>query len=463
MNSGSTISGNSANAARILVVDDELIVRESLMGWLRKDGHAVSSAQCGREALDMVNAGAFDLLFLDIRMPDMGGVEVLSAVKARYPEIMVVMITAFGSVESAVEAMKLGANDYLMKPFDPELLCVMVKKLIQQRRVMDENICLKTQVADGCRFDNLLGASECMVRFFSLMEEVAAADSPVLIRGETGTGKEIVARAIHGKSGRSAGPFVAINCGAFTETLLESELFGHEAGAFTGAIRAKKGRVEMAREGTLFLDEIGEIPAKMQVDLLRVIQEKRVQRVGGAKDMSVNFRLISATHRDLAEEIRQGRFRQDFYFRLNVIEIHVPPLRERREDIPLLARHFLERFRKETSKPVTGIHRSGLDLLESYDWPGNVRELENALERAVVLAKGNLLTREDFGFLARPVIGQPISRSLDDMERCHIDQTLRDCRWNISRAARILCVNRTTLHNKIRKYNLRPPEMRESG
>jgi two-component system, NtrC family, response regulator HydG len=443
---------------KILVVDDELIVRESLIGWLKKSGYEVAGAEGGRRALEMLSGQEYDLIFLDIKMPDMGGIEVLNHIKADYPHCMVVMITAYGSVETAVEAMKRGANDYLMKPFEPEQLALLVEKLLQQKKIIDENILLREHVADRIRYQDLIGASDCMHQLFGLIEEVAKVDSPVLLRGETGTGKELVAKAIHSKSARCYGPFIPINCGAFTESLLESELFGHESGAFTGATRAKKGRLEMAQGGTLFLDEIGEIPLKMQVDLLRVLQEKRFHRVGGSRDISVDFRLICATHRDLAKQIECGNFRQDFYFRLNVIEIEIPPLRARTSDIGVLAEHFLDRFRRETNKPVVGIQRAAFDLLETYEWPGNVRELENAVERAVVLAKSRALTREDFAFLFSRAPGQVIPQSLQEMEKQHIDRILKLCHWNISRAAGILEVNRGTLHSKIRKYGLRPSD-----
>ncbi len=442
---------------RILVVDDELIVRESLVGWLKKTGYVVDSAAGGSEALEMLQEGDYDLVFLDIKMPDMSGIEVLQKIKERSPHVMVVMITAYGSVETAVEAMKLGANDYLMKPFEPEYLLLLVEKLINQKKIIEENIMLKEQVARRIRYEDLVGASECMQELFEIIEEVASVDSPVLITGETGTGKELVAKAIHSKSERRFGPFIAINCGAFPENLLETELFGYEAGAFTGAVKTRKGRIELAHGGTLFLDEIGEIPLKMQVDLLRVLEEKRFQRIGGRDFISVDFRCISATHKDLEEEIKKGAFRKDLYFRLNVIEIKVPPLRERREDIPLLAEYFLARFRKETNKPVNVISKDALNYLQSYDWPGNVRELENAIERAVVLAKGTVLTRKDFAFLSRGVdVGDDECKSLEAAERRHIEKILKECGWNISRAARILEINRTTLHNKIKKYNLKP-------
>lgn len=441
---------------KILVIDDELIVRESLVGWLKKGGYHVEGASGGREGLERLEREDYDLIFLDIKMPDVSGMEVLKQVKERYASTMVVMITAYGSVETAVEAMKLGANDYLMKPFEPEQLTLLVEKLQQHKRLLDENLLLKQQIATTAaeRYQDIVGISEPMQALFQLIEEVAAVDSPVLIRGETGTGKELVAKAIHARSPRRFGPFVPINCGAFTESLLESELFGHEVGSFTGATKAKKGRLEIAQGGTLFLDEIGEIPMKMQVDLLRVLEERRIHRVGGTRDFPVDFRLISATHRDLSREMERGHFRQDFYFRLNVIEIQVPPLRERREDIPVLAEHFLAKFRRETNKPVEGFDAGALELLCAYDWPGNVRELENAVERAVVLTKGRRLQRDDFAFLFRG--GAPSEpHSLKEMERLHIQRVLSLCGGNISRAAKLLEINRTTLHNKIKKYGLR--------
>jgi len=443
---------------RVLVVDDELIVRESLIGWLKKSGYEVVGAEGGRRALALLNEQDYDLVFLDIKMPDMGGIEVLEQIKALYPQTMVVMITAYGSIETAVQAMKDGANDYLMKPFEPEQLALLVEKLLQHKRIIDENIQLREHVATRVRYEELVGASPRMQQLFGLIEEVAGVDSPILLCGETGTGKELVAKAIHAKSSRCYGPFVPINCGAFTETLLESELFGHETGSFTGATRAKKGRIEMAEAGTLFLDEVGEIPLKMQVDLLRVLEEKKLHRVGGMKDLSVDFRLISATHRDLTKEIERGAFRQDFYFRLNVIAIEVPPLRLRKDDIPLLAQHFLDRFRRETNKPVVGIQKQALEVLDAYEWPGNVRELENAMERAVVLAKARYLSSDDFAFLFRNTGQAGALQSLSDMERIHIERILGVCGWNISKAAGLLEVTRTTLHNKIKKYGLRPSQ-----
>ncbi|MGQ9484142.1 MAG: sigma-54-dependent transcriptional regulator [Desulfosoma sp.] len=440
---------------KILVVDDELIVRESLVGWLKKGGYMVGAVSGGREALESLERAGYDLVFLDIKMPDMNGIDVLKEIKQRYPGTMVVMITAYGSVESAVEAMKLGANDYLMKPFEPDQLSLLVEKLLQHKKLIDENILLREQIATAAveRYQDMIGVSPAMQALFEMVERVAAVDSPVLIKGETGTGKELVAKAIHARSPRRYGPFIAINCGAFTESLLESELFGHEVGSFTGAVKAKKGRLELVRGGTLFLDEVGEIPMKMQVDLLRVLEEHKMHRVGGTRDITVDFRLISATHRDLSKAMEEGYFRRDFYFRLNVVELEVPPLRARREDIPLLADFFLRRFRKETNKPVEGLDKKAVELLCAYDWPGNVRELENAVERAVVLAQGRILTEDDFAFL-RKTYGAVEPQSLEDMERLHIQRILKQCRGNISQTARVLKINRTTLHHKIKKYGL---------
>lgn len=442
---------------KVLVVDDELIVRESLVAWFKKSGYEVEGAEGGRRALELLAEKDYDFIFLDIKMPDMSGLDVLDRIKADCPHSMVVMITAYGSVETAVDAMKRGACDYLMKPFEPRDLVCQLERLLNQKKLLDENLLLRERVESRVRCEDLIGVSPCMQDLFKLIEEVARVDSPVLLRGETGTGKELVAKAIHALSDRRYGPFIPINCGAFTETLLESELFGHESGAFTGARKAKKGRLEMAGCGTLFLDEVGEIPLKMQIDLLRVLETKSFHRVGGTEDIVVDFRLVCATHRDLSKEIERGAFRQDFYYRLNVIELEIPPLRARIDDIPALAQHFLDRFRKETTKPVVGIHPQGIEALKSYAWPGNVRELENAIERAVVLAKGRTLTRNDFAFLFRTP-DQVLPQTLCDNERLHIKRILKLSGGNISKAAATLGVSRITLHSKIKKYGLRPLE-----
>ena len=444
-----------AGGLKVLVVDDETIVRESLVEWFGKSGYEAEGASCGKLAMEMVDAKDYDFIFLDIRMPDVDGLQVLDHLKANCPYTMVVIITAYGSVGTAVDAMKRGACDYLVKPFEPSDLVCQLQRLLQQKKVLDENAALREQAAcRGC-CEELIGGSSCMLQLFGLIEQVATVDSPVLLRGETGTGKELVAKAIHAMSDRSVGPFVPINCGAFTDTLLESELFGYETGAFTGARKAKKGRLEMSQGGTLFLDEVGEIPLKMQIDLLRVLEEKSFNRVGGTAEIPVDFRLICATHRDLAKEIERGAFRQDFYYRLNVVEVEIPPLWARTDDIPELAHYFLDRIRKETNKPVAGIQQQAMEGLKSYPWPGNVRELENAIERAVVLAKGRYLGRDDFAFLFRSQVQEP-ALSLKDNQRQHIEHILNLHGWNISRAASALEISRVTLHHKIKAYGLAP-------
>ncbi len=441
---------------RILVVDDELVIRESLHGWLKKSGYQVDTAEGGSAALAMLEKTPYDLLFLDIMMPVMSGIEVLEVVKEDYPQTLVVMITAYGSVETAVQAMKRGANDYLLKPFDPDQLSLLTEKLMQQKRIMDENIFLREQMAEAIRFENLVGRSEAMQELFTLIQDVAESDSPVLITGETGTGKELVAKAIHAKSARCNGPFIAINCGAFPEHLLESELFGHERGAFTGAHRAKKGRLDLAHHGTLFLDEVGIVPLKMQVDLLRVLETKEFHRVGGTTEIEVDFRNISATNRDLQQAIEKGEFRQDFFYRLNVISLHIPPLRERRDDIPLLVEHFLDRYSRETNKDIDTIDKEAMSILRQYDWPGNVRELENAIERAVVIGKKRRLDPEEFSFLAPHLSAAAETYSLEKTQVVHLFKVLKEFDWNITKAAQALEINRVTLHKKIKKYNLRP-------
>jgi DNA-binding NtrC family response regulator len=445
-----------ANKISILVVDDELVIRESLHGWLRKSGYQVDTAEGGSAALAMLDKTPYDLLFLDIMMPVMSGIEVLEVVKEKYPQTLVVMITAYGSVETAVQAMKRGAVDYLMKPFDPDQLSLLTEKLMQQKKLMDENIFLREQMAETIRFENLVGRSEAMQGLFAVIQDVAESDSPVLITGETGTGKELVAKAIHAKSPRHNGPFIAVNCGAFPEHLLESELFGHERGAFTGAHRAKKGRLDLAHHGTLFLDEVGTVPVKMQVDLLRVLETKEFHRLGGTTEIEVDFRTIAATNRDLHQAIKKGEFRQDFFYRLNVISLHIPPLRERRDDIPLLAEHFLDRYSRETNKDIDTISKEAMAILRHYDWPGNVRELENALERAVVIGKKRRLGPEEFSFLAPHLLAAEETYSLEKTQITHLQKVLEKFDWNITKAAQALEINRVTLHKKIKKYDLRP-------
>ncbi|MBW2215913.1 MAG: sigma-54-dependent Fis family transcriptional regulator [Deltaproteobacteria bacterium] len=440
---------------RIMIVDDEEIVRESLFYWFEKGGHTVEKASSGFEALEKLEKVSIDMMFVDIKMPGMDGLELLGKVKADYPDTIVVIITAYGSIESAIKAMQLGASDYLLKPFKPEQLSLVMEKITQQKKLTTDYNYLRGHLEKITRFDNIIGKSQPMEEIFKLIPEVAKSDSSVLITGETGTGKELIAKAIHAKSNRAQYPFIAINCGAMSDSLLESELFGHQKGAFTGAIHSRKGFLEVTSGGTLFLDEIAEISPRMQVDLLRVLEEKKITRIGSSEPIEVDFRLVSATRQDLEKAITNGNFREDFYYRINVINIHVPPLRRRKGDIPLLMHHFLEKYSQETAKRVDHISRDTLGQLKRYDWPGNVRELENAIERAVVLSKSRTLNTADFPFLetSRPI--RTGALSLKEMEIEYIRDVLQKSDWNITHAAKVLDLNRVTLHKKIKRYNLK--------
>ena len=442
---------------KILIVDDELVVRESLYHWFSREGYQTKTAKSGTNALEMLEQEFFDTLFVDMKMPKMSGFELLEIVKKRYPETAVVIITAYGSIDSAVKAMKIGASDYLLKPFKPDQLSLVMEKISQQIQLNSEYQYLKGQMDKICRFDNIIGESDPMKKIYSLIEEVAKTDAPVIILGETGTGKELIAKAIHVKSNRNNLPFVPLNCGAFPDSLLESELFGYNKGAFTGASHSRKGFFEVASGGTLFLDEIGEISQKMQVDLLRVLQEKKITRLGDTRQIDVDFRLLSATRQNLERKILAGQFRSDFFYRINIISIEIPPLRERKEDIPLLAYHFLEKYSRETAKNVDTLDHKALESLKSHGWPGNVRELENAIERAVVLSKARTLTPRDFVFLKpdASISSHDKTLSLKDMEKQYIDTILGDNQWNISRSADILGISRATLHRMIKRHNMK--------
>ncbi len=442
---------------RIMVVDDELIVRESLSGWLKMDGYQVDTAASAQEALDLLQKSHYNIMFLDNKMPGMDGLDLLDKLKEEEPDMAVVMITAYGSIDGAIRAMKQGAYDYLLKPFDPNEVGILVQKIVDYQGLAEENIILKDQIRESSRLESLIGQSKAMQNVFKMILDVAEADSNILITGETGTGKGLVAKAIHTQSRRAYGPFIAVNCGAFTEHLLESELFGHEKGAFTDAFYSKKGRFELARGGTLFLDEVGEISMKMQIDLLRVLEEKKFYRVGGEQPIEMDCRILSATNRELGQAIQEGTFRQDLFYRLNVITIHVPPLRERKEDIPLLANHFLRRFAKEINKPVDNISREALDEMMLYDWPGNVRELENAIERAVVVGKGRTIQAGSLPFYQEKPSYVPKDGSLKEVEKAHIIEVLEDTSWNITKAAATLGIDRVTLYNRIKKYGLKKP------
>jgi DNA-binding NtrC family response regulator len=387
-------------------------------------------------------------------MEGISGLDVLRQVKDSDPDVAVVMITAYGSIATAIEAMKSGAYDYLLKPFDPNELGMLIDKIIAHQAQQMENLYLKEQFRDRDRFESMIGQSGAMQAVFDLICDVAPADSTVLITGETGTGKGLAAKAIHTNSPRGEGPFVTVNCGAIPEHLMESELFGHQKGAFTDAKETKKGRLELAHGGTLFLDEIGEISMRMQIDLLRVLEDRVFYRVGGTQPIEADFRVVAATHQDLAEAIRKEIFREDLYYRLNVVQMKMPALRERKEDIPLLAEHFLRRFSQETNKSVDGISREALDDLMLYEWPGNVRELENAIERAVVVGKGRKLRSRDWPFYCETHLSTLPGVSLRSVEKAHIKRILQDTGWNITKSANILKIDRSTLYNKIKRFGL---------
>jgi len=442
----------------VMIVDDEAIVRESLFHWFKKYGHVVETAASGFEALEKLGEYPFQLLFVDIKMPGMDGIELLEKVKTEYPDTLVIIITAFGSIDSAVKAMRIGATDYLLKPFKPDQLSLVMERISVQKRLVTQYNYLKGHLEKITRFDNIIGHSPEMEKVFTLIPEVAQSDASVLLVGETGTGKELFAKAIHAESRRSHLPFIAINCGAMPESLLESELFGHQKGVFTGATRARKGFLEVVSGGTLFLDEVGEISPKMQVDLLRVLEEREITSIGSREPVKVDFRLISATRRNLNKEVVEGNFREDFFYRINVIMIEIPPLRKRKEDIPLLVEHFLKKYSQETTKHVDHVARDAMELLWRCDWPGNVRELENAIERAVVLSKSRTLRIEDFAFIQSPNMQFSKHLSLREMDKAYIKQILKENNWNVTQSAKILEINRVTLHKMMNRYHLKRPE-----
>ncbi|MDH3838498.1 MAG: sigma-54 dependent transcriptional regulator, partial [Desulfobacteraceae bacterium] len=426
----------------------------SLAGWLERDGHAVQTAASGEEALEKVKETQFDIFLVDIKMEGISGLEVLRNVKESDPDADVVMITAYGSIPSAIEAMKDGAYDYMLKPFDPNELGVLIEKIIQHQEQARENIYLKEQYKERTRFESMIGQSRPMQEIFDLIRDVAPMDSTVLITGETGTGKGLAAKAIHTNSSRRDGPFVTVNCGAIPEHLMETELFGHQKGAFTDAKETKKGRLELAHGGTLFLDEIGEISMRMQIDLLRVLEDRIFYRVGGTQPIEADFRVIAATNRNLEKAIKAGIFREDLFYRLNVISFEMPSLIQRKEDIPLLAEHFLYRFAQETNKLTDKISREAMDEMMLYDWPGNIRELENAIERSVVVGKQREILPEDLPIFCHEPTPQKKAYSLKEVEKAHIQHVLVENQWNIARSAKLLGIDRSTLYSKIKRYNI---------
>jgi two-component system response regulator PilR (NtrC family) len=456
---------------RILVVDDERSMRELLAIVLRREGYDVLLAENGKSAIATLEKEPVDILISDIKMPDLSGVDVLRAAKRIDQDILGIMITAFASTETAVEAMRLGACDYLSKPFDVDLLRMKVREKIESRQLRQENVLLKRTLGLTHQFSNIIGRSETMLDVFKMIETVARTNSTILLTGESGTGKGLVAQAIHYHSLRRDRPHVAVNCGALPEALLESELFGHMRGAFTGAESNKKGLIEVADKGTVFLDEIGEMSAVMQVKLLRVLQERKFRRVGGLEEMQADIRVIAATNQDLSRAVAEGRFREDLFYRINVIGIHLPPLRDRREDIPLLAEHFLAKYSEQMEKSIRGVSHDAMDVLQRYDWPGNIRELENTIERAVALEATptilvDSLPRSLAGEASRAVAAPAVDGSLpatgfdleahvQQIERGYLAEALKRAGGVQVKAAELLGMSFRSFRYYVKKYNLR--------
>ncbi|MBW2642190.1 MAG: sigma-54-dependent Fis family transcriptional regulator [Deltaproteobacteria bacterium] len=441
---------------RILVIDDEEPMRESLKDWLMEEGYEVGLAASGKEAIAMTRKQNWDVILLDLKMPGMDGIETLKRLKGKEvnTEAEILMMTAYATVDTAVQAMKEGALDYLVKPFSPDEIEMRIKKIVTHRELVLENILLRQKLEERSEYGEIIGKSDVMQTIYDLISQVAPTDSTVLITGESGTGKELIARAIHGNSQRCYMPYIAVSCGALPDSLLESELFGYEKGAFTGAEHTKMGRFEMADKGTLFLDEIGDISLKTQVDLLRVLQEKEFRRLGGQEEIKVDVRILAATNRDIKKAISENRFREDLFYRLNVISIHIPSLRERKDDIPLLVKAFIRRCCLEMNKEQVKIAPSAMKLLIDYNWPGNVRELENVIERALVIGRGKEIVTEDLPFSRKELGTEALPNSLKLMEKMHIKRIMEETDWNISKAARVLEIDRQTLYNKIEKYHI---------
>ena len=446
--------------ARILIIDDEVNIRTALARLLERQGHTSMTAAGGRDGLQELERNAAELVVLDLRMPEMGGIELLRQIKKRWPETEVVVMTAFGSVETAVEAMKAGAYDYLTKPIDKDRFPLLVEKAVEHHQLASENRQLRRRLTEGGTFEKMVGQSDAMRRVFDLIDLVARSDATVLLAGESGTGKELVARAIHRRSRRVAGPFIGINCGALPESIFESEMFGYEKGAFTGAVASKPGRFELADGGTLFLDEIGELSPKNQVDFLRVLETMEFRRLGGTKLIRVSVRVIAATNRDLKQEVSEGRFRDDLYYRLHVVPIEVPPLRSRREDIPLLIQDSLIELTAAQQLPPKEFTPEALRLLIEYAWPGNVRELKNVLARLMITVREVVITPEHLPVEIRTGehrgvnVAVPSGLTLREVERRVIERTLAEITHNRDKAAKVLGISRRALQYKLRSYGI---------
>ena len=449
-------------AGSVLLVDDEINTLKVLSAILKDNGYDVATARTAEEGLDRSSRDTFDVVITDYRLPGIDGLMFLSELRKKSPGVPVVMLTAFGTIEMAVEAMKTGAFNYISKPVNPDELLTVTREAVSKHRLLVENISLKSQLKDRYNFKNIIGKSDVMQEVFNLIETVARSNSNVLITGESGTGKELVARAVHYESPRSDKPFIPIDCTAISEQLLESELFGYEKGAFTGAYERKSGQIEYADGGTIFLDEVGELPLSVQKKFLRFLQEREFLRVGGGSRVKVDVRIIAATNRDLDAEIQRGNFREDLFFRLNVVRITVPPLRERKDDIPILASHFLAKYAAANTKVITSIDSDVIEAFLRYDWPGNVRELENAVERAVVLCPSGTITMP---FLPRAIRELRVTRTdggeelnLVETEKRLLLRALEKTAWNQTRAAEVLGISRKQLRTKMKHHGLLPEE-----
>lgn len=446
---------------RILIVDDDHITRRSLSEFLSLEGHDVEVAECGADAIEKIEQNGYNVVLTDLSMPDVSGLEVLKRIKAQSPETIVVIITGYGTIESAVESIKLGAYHYVTKPIVDEEIAMVISRALEQQDLKHENIILRQKLDMRFRFDNLVGRDYKMQQIYDTIETIADTRATVLITGESGTGKTMIARAVHFNSSRRKKPIIEVSCGALPESLLESELFGHVKGSFTGAVSDKAGKFEAADGGTMFLDEISTASPALQVKLLRFLNDRVFERVGDTKTMSVDVRILLATNRDLETEVKEGRFREDLFYRINVISIHLPPLRERLGDIQLLAEHFLNVYAKQNNKSIVGFTDPAMHLLQQYPWPGNVRELENVIERAVVLARGRSLVPEDFPASIRngkqngsPQGILPLKKALETPERQLIEDALKRNNWHREKTAQALDINRTTLFLKMKKYGL---------
>jgi DNA-binding NtrC family response regulator len=437
--------------ALLLVADDDPVARDLLAEVLVRDGHQVRAVDSGQECIRVAEAEPLDLALIDLRMPDLGGIEVLKRLAEVQPRVPVVILTAFAGMDTAIEAIQAGAWDYLSKPFRIEEIKVTVRRALEARRLLRENQQYREELRDRYRVENFVGQSAEMVSIYKTVARVTGLDTTVLIQGETGTGKELIARAIHYAGPRAAAPFVVVDCTALPEALFESELFGHERGAFTGAVRTRRGLLETASGGTCFLDEVGELSPALQAKLLRVLQDHAIRRVGGNETTPVDVRVIAATNRDLRKRVEDGTFREDLYYRLNVVTIHVPALRDRRADVPLLAQHFLEKYRRGSGKAIGGFARETLALLADHDWPGNVRELEHVVERAVALSSSEMILPDALPPEVHPVPAPPPGlptrwMTLEEMKRWYVDRVLEETAGNKLRAAEILGIDRRTLY-----------------